>query len=94
MNKLVPNDPPGVADDESPEWTDDDFLWSINNTDFGGHAAALEFLTRREEFFRAASKVGFEREAFLSLLPSKPGFLERAATALEALSLYAKHAAE
>ena len=43
MDNLILNDPPGVPDDESPEWTDEDFLWSVNNADFGGFAAAKYF---------------------------------------------------
>lgn len=81
MIKLVPNDPPGVPDDESPEWTDEDFLWSVNNADFGGFVAAMAFLTHREEILRAAKAVGIPRAAFLPFEPGKPGFQARVAAA-------------
>lgn len=81
MNKLVPNDPPGVPDDESPEWTDEDFLWSVRNDDFDNHMAVLDFLTHREEILRAAEAVGIARAAFLPYEPSKPGFEARVAAA-------------
>ena len=81
MNKLVPNDPPGVPDDESPEWTEEDFAWSVNNTDFGGFAAAMAFLTHREEILRAADAAGIPRAAFLQYAPGKPGFEARVAAA-------------
>lgn len=81
MNRLVPNDPPGVPDDESPEWTDDDFLWSVAFSDFGDHGAVIAFLTHREEILRAAEAVGIPRAAFLPYAPTKPGFDGRVAAA-------------
>lgn len=81
MTKLVPNDPPGVPDDESPEWTDEDFLWSVAFSDFGDHAAVIAFLTHREEILRAAKAVGIPRAAFLPFEPGKPGFEARVAAA-------------
>ena len=81
MNKFVPNDPPGVADSESPEWSEDDFAWSVNNADFGGFAGAMAFLTHREEILRAADAIGIPRSAFLPFAPNKPGFEARVAAA-------------
>ena len=81
MNNLVPNDPPGMPDAESPEWTDEDFLWSVSNADFGGFAAAMAFLRHRDEVLRAAEAVGIPRSAFLPFGPNKPGFEARVAAA-------------
>ena len=81
MNKFVPNKPPGVADNDSPEWSEADFAWSVNNADFGGFAGAMAFLRHREEILRAAEAVGIAREAFLPFTPSKPGFEARVAEA-------------
>ena len=94
MSRLVPNDPPGVPDDENPEWTDEDFLWSVNNADFGGFKAAMAFLVHREEILRAAASKGLNREIFLPLLPSKPGFEDRVADAFGEVMRALPHAAE
>ena len=94
MSRLVPNDPPGVPDEESPEWTDEDFLWSVNNADFGGFQAAMGFLARREEILRSAESKGLKREAFLPLMPNKPGFEERVADAFGEVLKSVRHAAE
>ena len=79
MSKLVPNDPPGVPDGESPEWTDEDFLWSVANSDFADHGAVMAFLTHREDILRAADAAGIPRTAFLPYAPNKPGFEARVA---------------
>ncbi len=94
MNKLVPNDPPGMPDDESPEWNDADFLWSVTNSDFGGFKAAMSFLKMREEIWRAAESKGLKRDAFLPLLPNKPGFEDRVSDAFGEVMKSVRHAAE
>ena len=100
MTKPIPDDDYGEPDDENPEWTGEDFMWSINNADFGGLKPAMDFLARREKFFANAAKLGFEREAFLGFQPGKPGFLDRVAKSAESLLQdakllqQAKHAAE
>jgi hypothetical protein len=94
----------GTPDDENPEWTDEDFLWSVWAQDFGGDSLRVHaFLTSRENFLREAEAAGLPRIAFLSFDPKRPGFVERASHALS-LALAAandsissestKHAAE
>ena len=94
MNILAPEPEYGEPDDENPEWTEEDFLWAVAARDFPNHAASHAFLLRREEFLRAAESVGMRRDVFLPFLPSKPGFEERAAEALDKLLKFTKHAAE
>ena len=94
MARLIPNDPPGVPDDESPEWTENDFLWSVAFADFGDHRAVFDFLARRESILRSAESKGLKREAFLPLLPNKPGFEERVADAFGEVMRALPHAAE
>ena len=76
------------------ELTDEDMSWFVAASDFPDQAAALQFLSDRNVFFRMAESLGFEREAFLSFAPNKPGFVERASNAVDALSQQTKHAAE
>ncbi len=76
------------------ELMSEDFSWFVSATDFTDQFAALQFLRDRNAFFRRAEKLGFEREAFLPFEPNKPGFVERATKAVDALSLHPKHAAE
>lgn len=71
----------GVPDDESPEWTDEDFLWAVQAKDFPTHMASYEFLKHREEILRAADAIGIPRSAFLPFAPTKPGFEARVAAA-------------
>ena len=94
MSSLIPNDPPGVPDDESPEWTDEDFLWAVSAKDFGGHKAGIAFLIERDKFLDGQKLAGIPRETFLSLAPNKPGFIERATEVLQNALNAAKHAAE
>lgn len=81
-------------EDESLEWTEEDTRWAVRAWDFPSHATAHAFLVRREAFFKTAEAAGISREAFMALEPNKPGFEERAATALDKLLKFAKHAAE
>ena len=94
MSKLIPNDPPGVPDDESPEWTNADFLWSVNGADFGGHIGAIAFLDQREAILTAGMAAGIPREAFLKFAPNKPGFEARVAAAFGPLAKAVGLAAE
>jgi hypothetical protein len=94
MARPKPNNDFGVPDEENPEWTDQDELWSVKDADFGGVIGAVEFLRARKVFFDDARSVGLEREAFLAFKPSKPGFVERAQSALERLIKLRTHAAE
>ena len=86
------------ADGEAREATTEDFLWSVETSDFPDHAAAIAFLMRREELFRVADASGLEREISLPFAPSKPGFEDRLCVALETLieatKSTARHAAE
>ena len=75
------------------ELTAEDFSWFVSAADFADHFAALQFVKDRNAFFRKAEELGFAREAFLSFEPNKPGFVERATMAADALS-QSKHAAE
>jgi hypothetical protein len=84
----------GVPDDDNPEWTDEDELWSVKDADFGGLLGSVEFLRARKAFFDDAKSVGLERDAFLPYEPSKPGFIERATAAIEKLANLRGHAAE
>ena len=69
----------GTPDEESPEWTEEQFLWSVSAGDFGGDIQAVtDFLTSRETILRAAEAIGIPRETFLPFEPNKPGFEERA----------------
>lgn len=93
MNATTPDDEYGVPDEESPELTDDFFLWAVRAQDFGGdHMASHAFLVSREAFFRSAEAAGMTRESFLPFAPTKPGFFERATAALEAVLDAMKHA--
>ncbi len=94
MSRIIPNDPPGEPDEESPEWTDDDFLWSVFAGDFGSFAESHAFLLRREAILRAAESKGLKREAFLPLAPNKPGFEDRVADAFGEVMRVLPHAAE
>lgn len=67
----------GVPDEDTPEWTDEDFLWAVRAMDFGGHAASLAFLMRRQDILRAAASLGIPKETFLPFAPTKPGFEQR-----------------
>ena len=86
------------ADGEAREATEEDFLWAVETSDFASHDEAYAFMLRREELFRAAELIGFERDIFLPFQPSKPGFEDRLRkvleTLLEATRSPAKHAAE
>jgi hypothetical protein len=82
------------ADGEAREMTAEDFVWFVETSDFPDHDAAIAFLMRRAEIFRAAELAGFEREIFLPLAPSKPGFEDRVAEAFGAVLKTVKHAAE
>jgi hypothetical protein len=81
-------------DGEARELDADDFLWAVRSEDFGGAAGSAAFLIDREAFFTMAEKLGMDREAFLSFAPSKPGFIERATDAMDALVKQVRHAAE
>ena len=94
MNILALEPEYGETDEESPEWTEADFLWAVDEQDFPDHAASHAFLLRREVFLRAAASVGLSREGFLPFLPNKPGFVERAIGALDKVLEFARHAAE
>ncbi len=94
MTKPVNDEEDGIPDDESPEWTDEDTLWSVKGADFGGFMAAMKFLQSRAAFLKAAEAAGIERAAFLPFDPSKPGFEERARKAFETFLNATRHAAE
>lgn len=99
-----PEDEYGTPDDENPEWTEEDFRWSVRAQDFGGDILEVHaFLARREGFLRTAEAAGLTRAAFLRFNPKTPGFFERAsrglaqalAAATDAIATgAAKHAAE
>ncbi|MBF9034292.1 hypothetical protein HKCCE2091_08580 [Rhodobacterales bacterium HKCCE2091] len=73
-----------MPDEENPEWTDEDFRWSVFGGDFEGSPFKVaEFLKRREEFLRSAEAIGIPRETFLPFQPNKPGFEERAKVLLK-----------
>ncbi len=74
--------------------TDAEYAWAVRDEDFGGVLGSINFLKDREAFFAIAGKLGMEREAFLSFAPSKPGFIERATDAMDALVKQVRHAAE
>lgn len=84
----------GIPDDDTPEWSDEDFLWPVRAVDFGGHAASLSFLIRRQEIRRAAALLGIPKETFLPFAPTKPGFEERITAAFGAFPIAAGLAAE
>ncbi|WP_126974635.1 hypothetical protein [Frigidibacter oleivorans] len=85
----------GVPDEESPEITDEEWLWFVRAEDFDGFAGVHAFLREREDFLREAEAAGIPRTAFLSLEPNKPGFIRRATEALEAAARAGRlHAAE
>jgi hypothetical protein len=89
------NLPPLTDEDgEVRELTAEDLLWAVNNSDFGGFWQGQAFLKEREAFFEKAEALGIDRDVFLPFAPGKPGFLERAAVALEELAKVARHAAE
>jgi hypothetical protein len=81
-------------DGECRELTAEDFSWAVKSQDFSDQTSVMQFLRDRSTFFRMAEKLGFEREAFLPFAPNKPGFVERATDAVNALSQQSKHAAE
>jgi hypothetical protein len=82
------------ADGECRELTAEDFFWAVKSQDFPNQVSVMQFLRDRSAFFHSAEKLGFEREAFLPFAPNKPGFVERATEAVNALSQHPKHAAE
>ena len=82
------------AEGEVRGLTEEDFLWAVRSEDFGGHLGSASFLKDREAFFAMAEQLGMDREAFLSFAPSKPGFIERATEAMDALVKQVRHAAE
>ena len=94
MNKPSNDDDFGNPDDESPEITEEQMLWAVRAKDFSDFDASHAFLIDRESFLREAEEAGIPRAAFLSLDPNKPGFIERATTALEAAARAGRHAAE
>ena len=94
MAKLKPHDIPGIPVEENPEWTDEDFLWSVYAGDFGSFAESHAFLMRREEILRVAESKGLTREMFLPLLPNKPGFEDRVEDAFGEVIKSVRHAAE
>ena len=86
MNATEPDDEYGVPDEESPELTEDFFLWAVRAQDFeGDFMKSHAFLMKRTTFFDTAKAIGFEKEAFLPFQPNKPGFFDRVTTAFEAL---------
>jgi hypothetical protein len=82
------------ADGEAREMTAEDLQWGVWAKDFEGWDGSQKFLTAREAFFREAALLGIAREAFLPFAPNKPGFIERATEALDALAKKNRHAAE
>lgn len=104
MNATEPDDEYGVPDEESPELTEEFFLWSVSAQDFeGDFMKSHAFLMKRTAFFETAKAIGFEKETFLPFHPNKPGFFERVTVAFEALiaavkaepvATFTKHAAE
>jgi hypothetical protein len=86
---------PMINDDgDVRDLTDAEYSWAVRDEDFGGVLGSLAFLKDREAFFAIAEKLGMEREAFLAFAPSKPGFIERATDAMDALVKQVRHAAE
>ena len=76
----------GEPDDENPELTDEQMLWRVSPSSFGGNVhASLQFMTEREEFLRTAAAAGVPRETFLPYRPNEPGFMDRARDAFTAL---------
>ena len=104
MNATEPDDEYGVPDEESPELTEEFFLWAVSAQDFDGDfMKSNAFLIKRTAFLEAAKAIGFEKEAFLPFQPNKPGFFERvadmsekllAAIRADAVEDFSKHAAE
>ena len=90
----IEDDEYGVPDEENPEITDEQWKWMVRGADFSGFEATHAFLRDREAFLDEAEAAGIPREAFLSLDPNKPGFIERATAALEAAARAGRHAAE
>lgn len=90
----LPDDEYGTPDEENPEWTDEDFLWAVWAKDFGSYEASVAFLIERQKFLNSVKAAGLPREAFLSLKPTKLGFVERATQVLENALSSAKHGAE
>ena len=84
----------GVPDDENPEVTEEQFRWAVKTQDFGDVFASTAFLTRREEILRAGEAAGLTREYFWQFQPTKPGFENRVAAALQSVLASIRHAAE
>lgn len=74
--------------------TKEEWLWFARNEEFDGFDAVIAFLTEREAFLEEAEALGIDRSAFLPFDPTRPGFIERARGALEALLERTRHAAE
>ncbi len=104
MTAIKPDDEFGVPDEESPELTEEFFLWAVRAQDFDGDfLKSHAFLMKRTAFFETAKVIGFEKEVFLPFQPNKPGFFERVNTAFESMLAvlkadpatdFTKHAAE
>lgn len=93
MNSLQQDDF-GAPDDENPEWTDDDFEWAVESQDFSDIFAVTEFLARRAEILQAGESAGMDRAFFWQFQPTKPGFEDRVAAALQSVLASIRHAAE
>lgn len=66
----------------------------MNVADFPSVDAAVSFLLRRKEIFSAAQSVGFPKELLDPFEPNRPGFEDRARTALKNLNKAIGWAAE
>lgn len=81
--------PSEVPDELSPEWTEYESTWAVAVADFGNPVEAARFLSRRKAIFRAAQKLGIDKDMLTGFEPNKPGFEKRVHDAFEALAAIA-----
>lgn len=74
--------------------TKEEWLWFARDEEFPDFDAVIAFLTEREVFLEQAEELGIDRSAFLPFDPTRPGFIDRARSALERLLERTRHAAE
>ena len=94
MNNLIHDDEYGVPDDENPEVTEEQFRWSVKTEDFADIFASIAFLERRAKVLDAGAAAGLDRDFFWQFQPTKPGFEDRVAAALQSVLASIRHAAE
>jgi hypothetical protein len=89
-----PKTPLISEDGEARTPTAEEWRWAVRAIDFSGFKEMNKFMTDRRNFLREAQALGFEPETFLAFRPGKPGFIERATEAIDALVKKTRHAAE